>query len=554
MEIGLLPAMPTYSGGLGILAGDTLRAAADMGVPMAAVTLLHRKGYFRQHIDADGHQSDSPAIWSPEEFLEPLPPRVSVAIEGRHVLIRPWHRTVRGVTGKEVEVYYLDTALAENTTWDQGLTDYLYGGDSRYRLCQEVVLGMGGVAILRALGYHNIQTYHMNEGHSALLTLALLGEELEGQGLADISEAEIGAVRKRCVFTTHTPVAAGHDRFPLGLVTEVLGPEAVEPLARVDALSQNSLDMTYLALFFSRFVNGVAMRHRETAQAMYPGSTVSAITNGVHASTWTSRPYQELYDRHIPEWRYDNHYLRYAAGISLDEIWSTHGKTKKALLAEVERRTEVRLDPNAFTIGFARRATPYKRHDLFFSDEDRLRRIVDRVGPVQLVYGGKAHPRDEGGKAMIKRIIDASRSLGDAVKVVFLEEYDVGLGQFLTSGVDLWLNNPQRPLEASGTSGMKAALNGVPSLSILDGWWVEGWVEGVTGWAIGDESSIPAPAEAEARSLYDKLEYVVLPLYYTRPMGYAGVMRSAIALNGSFFNTHRMVRQYMANAYNLDGK
>ena len=553
MEIGLHPAMPTYSGGLGILAGDTLRAAGDMGLPAVAVTLLHRKAYFRQRLDPQGHQSDSPAVWSPEDLLEPMPQRAVVYLEGRPVEIRAWRFTVEGVTGKKVQVYYLDTALPENSPWDQSVTDTLYGGDNHYRLCQEVVLGLGGVAMLRALGYHDIQTYHMNDGHPALLTLALLLERAGGHPLDTLTPEQTDAVRQQCVFTTHTPVLAGHDQFPLDMVAHVIGHEKLQALAITDCCMQGTLNMTYLAMSLSRYVNGVAMRHRQTAQAMYPNYPVTSITNGVHAATWTSRPFQELYDRYIPEWRRDNHYLRYAVSIPLEQVHEAHANAKKLLLAEVERRTEVRLDPLAFTVGFARRATPYKRHDLLFTDQARLRRIIEQVGPLQMVYGGKTHPYDEGGKAMIKRVFDASASLRDACKVVFLEEYDMEMGGVLTSGADLWLNNPVKPLEASGTSGMKAALNGVPSLSVLDGWWLEGHVEGVTGWAIGDDGSAAANPEAEVRSLCDKLEYAILPLYYGRPLAYAQVMRSAIALNGSFFNTHRMLRQYMANAYNLNG-
>ncbi len=551
MEIGLDAAMPTYSGGLGILAGDTLRAAADLGLPLVAITLLHRKGYFRQRLDIRGQQSDSAVAWSPQAFLEEMPQRAAVYLEGRRVEIRAWRLLVEGVTGKKVPVYFLDTSVPENTLWDQGITDTLYGGDGHYRLCQEAVLGMGGVAMLRAMGYHRVQTYHMNDGHPALLTLALLIERAGGRPLDTLTPEQADAVRQQCVFTTHTPVQAGHDRFPMEQVAAVLGHDRVQPLTVYDCCEDGWLDMTYLAMSFSRCINAVAMRHRVTTKVMYPNYQIAAVTNGVHATTWTCRPFQELYDRHIPEWRRDNAYFRYATGIPLDQIQGAHARAKRLLVTEVERRTEARLDPNVFTIAFARRATPYKRHDLLFNDLNRLRRIVSEVGPVQVVYSGKAHPYDEGGKALIRRVFEAAAALRDTVKVVYLEEYDMALGGLLTSGADLWLNNPQKPLEASGTSGMKAAFNGVPSLSVLDGWWIEGHLEGVTGWAIGDAGDTPPNAEAEAHSLYDKLEYAILPAYYGRPSAYAKVMRSAIAFNGSFFNTHRMVREYAAIAYNL---
>ncbi len=310
--------------------------------------------------------------------------------------------------------------------------------------------------------------------------------------------------------------------------------------------------MTRLALRFARYVNGVALRHKQVSQGMFPDAQIAAVTNGVHAATWTSPPFRALLDRHIPEWRRDNMYLRYAVDIPLDEIRAAHQEAKGALLDEVKRRTGTALDPAAFTLGFARRATAYKRADLVFTDLDRLRALVRQAGPIQLVFGGKAHPRDETGKVLIRRIHEARAALGDALRVVYVDNYEMELGGLLTSGSDVWLNNPMRPLEASGTSGMKAALNGVPSLSVRDGWWVEGCVEGITGWAIGADAptvDAEATARADAADLYAKLERAVLPLYYDRPAGFGEVMRNAIALNGSFFNTQRMVAQYVRNAY-----
>ncbi len=549
MEIALETALPTYSGGLGVLAGDTLRAAADLGAPMVAVTLVHKKGYFVQHLDGAGHQTESPVEWSPQEKLEALQPRVTVDIEGRTVQVRAWRYMVRGVSGRTVPVFLLDTSLPENSADDQRITDVLYGGDNDYRLRQEVVLGMGGAAMLRALGYEGDVIHHINEGHAALLTLALLERQRDGRWDSDVSEIDVAAVRQQCVFTTHTPVPAGHDKFPLDMTRRILGEPRVKLLEKASAIDGEWLNMTLLALRFARFVNAVAMRHQEVSREMFPQHDIESITNGVHGVTWTSEPFRKLFDKHIPRWRHNNLYLRYAVKIPLDEIRDTHAAAKQILLGEVQRRTGVELDPKVMTIGFARRSTPYKRADLIFSDLDRLREMTRHVGPLQIVYAGKAHPRDEPGKQLIERIYEAKAQLGADLKVVYLENYDMTLGGILTAGSDVWLNTPLRPLEASGTSGMKAALNGVPSFSILDGWWIEGCVEGVTGWSIGEDRELAQNPSHDAVDLYRKLEQQILPLYYGLPYRWADVSRNAIALNGSFFNTQRMVGEYFQNAY-----
>lgn len=554
MEIALEPQIPTYAGGLGVLAGDILCSAADLEVPMAAVTLLHRKGYFQQRLDALGWQREESDAWSPEKKLELLPIVVTVPIEGRKVRIRPWLYRVSGLNGHKVPVFLLDTSLPENSPADRALTDSLYGGDSGYRLRQEIVLGMGGVAVLRKLGYNSDLIFHMNEGHSSLLTLALLEERLKSTGSPTITPEDIESVRRRCVFTTHTPVPAGHDQFSKELASDVLGRERVALLETTGCMLNGALNMTYLGLRFSRYVNGVSMRHGEVSVGMFPGYPVQAITNGVHACRWTAAPFAALYDRYMPGWRHDNRYLRYAINIPLREIRETHARVKRTLLNEVDKLTGVRLSDEAFTIGFARRATPYKRADLLFRDTERLREIAKRAGPVQVLYAGKAHPNDGDGKALIQRIVSVAKELREDVRVVYLEDYDMALGKLLTSGTDLWLNTPRRPQEASGTSGMKAACNGVPSLSALDGWWIEGHIEGVTGWSLLDTSANGAEEPAEVWALYEKLERVILPLYYRRPDDYAAVMRSAIALNASFFNTQRVVLQYVRNAYSGNGK
>jgi len=550
MEIALAPSIPSYSGGLGILAGDTLRSAADLELPLVAVSLVYRKGYFRQRLDALGNQTEEPDVWEPQTRLQPANQTVTVSIEGREVKLQAWRYDITGMSGHVVPVYLLDSDLPTNSEWDRKLTDSLYAGDNRYRLCQEVLLGIGGIAMLRSLGLDDINSYHMNEGHSSLLTLALLEEELELRNTQVPDKDDIEVVRRQCIFTTHTPVPAGFDKFPQAMVQQVLGERRTRLLEQTGCFRDGILNMTSVALQFSHYINGVAMRHGEVSHGMFPGFPIHAITNGVHAVTWTSSAFHDLYDRHVPEWIRDNAYLRYAVGISLDEIREAHRRAKAVLIEEVQRRNGVTLDPSILTIGFARRAAAYKRADMLFSDLNRLRAIAKNTGPLQIVYAGKAHPADEGGKALIRRVFAAAAQLKDDIRMVYLENYDMALAKLMVAGVDLWLNTPQRPQEASGTSGMKAALNGVPSLSILDGWWIEGCFEGVTGWAIGQDGR-PETIDtvAEAASLYQKLEEQIIPLFYRQPEAYAVVMRSAIAVNGSFFNTQRMLEQYKANAY-----
>lgn len=552
MDVAVDSKIPTYSGGLGVLAGDMLRSAADLEIPLIAVSLIHRKGYFVQRLDSSGNQSETPSDWSPEARLQRLPAQVPVSIEGRNVQVGAWEYRFTGISGHTIPLIFLDTDLEQNSPADRGLTDFLYGGDQRYRLCQEVILGIGGVAMVRALGYSGVEIFHMNEGHSALATLALLEEVGHEQPGSRFSETNIEAVRRRCVFTTHTPVPAGHDRFHADLVYQVLGETRASALAQLQLIN-GALNMTELALRLSGFVNAVSMRHAEVSRAMFPNYPISAITNGVHATTWTAAPFALLFDRHLANWRTDNCYLRYAVGIPLPEICQAHEQTKQELLRQVRWLTGSQLDEKVFTIGFARRATGYKRGDLLFSNLERLKQIALNGGPIQLIYAGKAHPRDEGGKEIIRRIFEAAAALARDVRVVYLENYDLDLGKLLCSGVDVWLNTPLRPQEASGTSGMKAALNGVPSLSVLDGWWIEGHIEGVTGWSIGEGRGMENDSRAEADSLYEKLERIILPLYYQEPDRFAQVMRSAIALNGSFFNTQRMLSQYVTNAYTRPG-
>lgn len=561
MEIGLKDEIPTYSGGLGILAGDTIKSFADLELDSLAVTLLYRKGYFKQSIDEQGRQNEEPVAWNVEEFMQPTPYRMLVRIENRDVQVRAWRCDVLGATGHIVPVYYLDTDLVENSKQDRTLTDHLYGGDNHYRLAQEIVLGVGGTQLIQQLSEEPAQKnkswrFHMNEGHAALLTLGLAQssskdpKDFMRSGGAD-------KLKKVCVFTTHTPVPAGHDKFLLEDAVRILGKDEVAAMEILGGVKDGYLNMTYVALSSSGFVNGVAKRHGEVSRAMFATNDITSITNGIHARTWLCPEMAELFDRHVPAWRKDNAHIRQLCEVPLDEIKEAHLKAKNRLFRHVKKETGVEMDPAIFTIGFARRAATYKRADLIFDRIEELNELAEKHSGLQLLYSGKAHPKDDGGKQLIQNVIANSKRLSSKVKFVYLPNYNMKIGGLLTSGVDLWLNNPIKPLEASGTSGMKASLNGVPNLSTLDGWWVEGYVKGVTGWEIEDEHDGMSKGVGESsttrelarKSLFEVLNLEILPKYYKKEDEYLEVMRHNMSLNGSYFNTQRMVQQYIQNAY-----
>lgn len=549
MEIGLESPIPTYSGGLGVLAGDTLRSAADASLSMAGITLLSRKGYFRQRLNMDGWQMEESVNWPIDDYLELTDQQIQVEIEDRQVAVRAWRYDIKGFTSHVVPVFLLDTDVPGNSDYDRSLTDYLYGGDRYYRLCQEVVLGIGGVRMLRALGYADIERFHMNEGHSSLLVFERMAELTHQNGSKVATIKHIEQVRRECVFTTHTPVGAGHDRFPIDLAYRVL--KQCNPMQDCGAelCCDNELNMTHLALSASHYVNGVAKKHREISQKMFGGFVIDSITNGVHAHTWAAESMHQLFDKHIPDWRQDNPGLRYAISIDFDEIWQAHEASKHRLIEYINKTCNAGFDQNIMTLGFARRATEYKRPTLVFADLDRLRAVARNAGSFQIAFSGKAHPRDQYGKQLIHDILQIKNQLNSSIRIAYIPDYDMNIGRLITAGVDLWLNTPKVPMEASGTSGMKAALNGVPSLSILDGWWIEGCIEGVTGWAITPSPTTSIPNDGEAETLYQKLEQVIIPMYYHQREKYIEIMRHAIAINASFFNTERMMSQYVSKAY-----
>ncbi|QPJ60955.1 MAG: alpha-glucan family phosphorylase [Candidatus Nitronauta litoralis] len=557
MEIGLETQIPTYSGGLGVLAGDTLKSCADLGLPTVGLTLLYRQGYFRQEINAEGRQVERPVEWDPSEKLILLPEKIVLnEIEGRDILVQAWVILYRGIRGDRIPILFLDTCIEGNRDEDKELCSSLYSGNREFRLKQEILLGIGGVKFLRALRFHNIRTFHMNEGHSSLLTVELLRENQRAlsETWDETAQWDLESVRSNCVFTTHTPVAAGHDRFPFDLVERVLKTEIPLDLLR-ELSGEDQLNMTTLGLNLSRFANGVAKRHGEVSKEMFPLHLIDFITNGIHTYTWVHDQFGKLFNQHIPLWREDPRYLRQAEILPEEEVWDAHLDCKRELLEHLPEGAG--FDPNLLTLGFARRAAAYKRANLMFQDPNRLIKLAEDSPGLQIVFAGKAHPKDEAGKEIIHDIhekIAILQGRSKKLKIVYLPDYTMDLGFAITGGVDVWVNNPIRPYEASGTSGMKAVLNGIPNLSILDGWWVEGCIEGVTGWAIGGldpHSELPDEERdvLDANALYDKLEQKVIPTYYQDRPAWVAIMRHAIALNASQFHTQRQMEQYVTKAY-----
>ena len=540
MEIGLIDEIPTYSGGLGILAGDLIKSSADLKLPLIAITLVNSKGYCHQDLTKSGKQIESPEQWDPSKFMTMLPNEVNVQIQGREVKVKAWCYEWKSLTGGIVPIFFLDTNVDGNKSADREITSFLYGGDKKYRLKQEIVLGIGGVKLLETLNYQ-IRRYHMNEGHSSLLSLELLR-------MYGMDEAK---VREKCIFTTHSPVAVGYDQFPYDLVEEVLG--EIIPLKYLKKIGgQNSLNLTILALNLSRYHNGVAQKHREISKQLFPGYEINAITNGIHSYTWTHPNFRKLYDKYFPRWANEPELLVRVETIPDVEIWQAHMGAKEELIDYVNTMTNVGMEYDTLTFGFARRATAYKRATLIFSDLERLKRI-GKENKIQVILAGKAHPQDVLGKRIIEEIFSYIKEMEDIIKIVYLKDYEINIASKIVSGVDVWLNTPLRPFEASGTSGMKAAHNGVINFSVLDGWWIEGWIENVTGWAIGPSPDEVLPEEEiktrEINDLYSKLNYIIIPTYYQRRDDWINIMENSIGKLAYYFNTHRMMRRYVTEAY-----
>jgi starch phosphorylase len=598
-EYGLHNSLPLYAGGLGVLAGDITKEASDLGIPMVAVGFMYPQGYFRQRLNVEGRQEELyQQIDRKRVPVEPAlapggePVRIRLSLPNRALHVTAWRVRIG-----RTELYLLDTDLEENAPWDRELTGRLYGGDQTTRFLQEMVLGIGGVRLLRALGIAP-DAWHGNEGHTALMMVERLREGME-RGLS--FDDAVTEVRARTIFTTHTPVAAGHDAFPFPLVESHLshlegyadtvmdgGRAKMLALAAHDEPFGPGFNMTVLAMHLAAQVNAVSARHGEVSRKMWAhlwaGVTESevpirSITNGVHVPTWIAGDMDRLFRKHLgPEWaaRHDDpEFWKALDQVPDAALWETRQKMKRELLGFIQHRARHRwaddhvdpgqaiafgalLEPEALTIGFARRFATYKRADLIFRDPARLRRILySRRRPVQLIFAGKAHPADEAGKAMLQAVYRAARDPEFAGRIAILEDYDMHAARWLVQGVDLWLNNPRAPLEACGTSGMKAGLNGVPNLSILDGWWVEGHGQG-NGWAFGDEDPLDAdPAAQDARdaeALYSLLEGTIVPLYYARdtqgiPTTWLRVVRRAIQTVTPRFSARRMMKEYVSTLY-----
>lgn len=597
LEFGLTESLMIFAGGLGVLAGDHLKSASDLGLPLVGVGLLYQQGYFRQYLNQagwqqedyeDNHFDNLPLVLERDEEGEPL--KIEVQLPGRKVAAQIWRVQVG-----RIPLYLLDTNISENTRpQDRDITDQLYGGDQDLRIKQEILLGVGGYRALQALGLSPV-VYHMNEGHSAFLALERIRQLMVNHDLTFAEARE--AASAGFVFTTHTPVPAGHDRFPPHLMQHYFQEYATQSLKLdwnefMSLGRENPFDynepfcMTVLAIRLSTDTNGVSELHGEVTRQMWQGLwpgvpqeeiPISHVTNGVHILSFISRDMKVLYDRYLgPRWREepgDPEVWERAEDIAPDELWRTHERRRERLVAFTRQRlrqqleergaspSDIRaaeevLDPEALTIGFARRFATYKRATLILQDPDRLDKILnDPDCPVQIIYAGKAHPRDNPGKAMIQEIVNLGRQDRFRNRIVFLEDYDMIIARYLVQGCDVWLNNPRRPREASGTSGMKAAANGVLNLSTLDGWWAEAYTPEV-GWAIGrgevyDDADYQDRVEAQA--LYNLLERDVVPMFYERtgrvPRRWVDQMKASIGSLCHFFNTNRMVAEYTNRFY-----
>ena len=532
-EIGLWSELHTYSGGLGVLAGDHVKSAADAKLPLTCVTLLYHEGYSRQHIDENGIQTESYRNLDPSNHLIDTKIELALPLDNSTLYSRVWRVDVKGGSGHIVPVYFLDTNHPSNIDSHKKLCNRLYGGDENVRIRQEFLLGVGGVRLLKSL-HGEIGGLHLNEGHCTFALLELLNQGWSREKLSN-----------KTLFTTHTPVPAGHDRFEWSLMEEVLGdllPKDAKELVITAGDSENGkrCSLSHLAVALSGSVNAVSSLNADVAKTMFKDKQIVSITNGVHHLTWTSPLRASLFDKYIPNWRNNPNELKNSKNIPDAELLKNREMDRELFHELVKHNTGIKLYKNRLTIGFARRFATYKRANLVFKDLDKL--LSFGSGKIQFVFSGKAHPKDYGGKKLIQQIYQSAAKIKDEIPVAFLEDYDMATGLAITSGVDIWLNNPIRPLEASGTSGMKAAMNGVPNCSILDGWWPEACQHGTNGWAIG-KGEENRDDERDANNVYNVLENDVLPAWEKGGTKWAKLMKSSIAISAKFTGA-RMIEDY----------
>ncbi len=533
-EIGLEPGLPTYAGGLGVLAGDHVRSAADLDLPLTAVSLYYREGYGLQNLDEEGAQTLSFPRLEPDRVLEPGGFDLSIEINGESIQLATWKREVTGLNGHTITVWFLDAGLPQNDGSWQRVSERLYGGGPENRLRQELILGFGGLALAEALGMTDQMQLHLNEGHTAFA----------GYGLAKRYSLE--KVRARCLFTTHTPVSAGHDRFDWEMVRNICGSDLTEALTAL--VPGDRLNMSHLAAAHARAINGVSVTNAQVAQDLFPNRDLEAVTNGVHLETWCMPPMLRLFDDCLPGWREDQSLLAGAVDLPDEALGAAREQCRRELVQYVNAQTQAGLREDLPVLGFARRMTGYKRANLILRDSQRLEALAEQFGGLQIVFAGRAHPRDTEGQGIIRALTAASKATSPRLRIAMLPNYSMWSGRLLTGGVDLWLNNPIRPLEASGTSGMKASFQGVPNLSILDGWWVEGCRDGENGFAFGsEEPSRDDPGDAEA--LYDCLQKRVLPLVTAKDVGPWRAMQKQAILTAQDFSSRRMVSDYAERYY-----
>ncbi len=545
MEIAVDSNIPTYSGGLGVLSGDTVRSAADLEIPMVGICLCYSSGYFYQFYNEFGEQKEKEIAWNFYYEFDKVEKPITMKIENKDVLVSAWLYRVIGQSGHVLPIYLLTTDVEGNEDWIRRMTGSLYDSTSRWnRIVQEMILGIGGVKLLKSLGYNNIETYHLNEGHGSFATLKLFNE------LGSIEK-----VKEKVAFTTHTPVPAGHDRFKQDLVDKVFENRMPKEIRKL-ADDKGEFNMTFLGMALSRYRNAVARKHGDISRRMFPQYEIDYITNGIHLPFWVSKPFRKMFGRKWPNWRANPSVLENAIELDDLDVFDAHIENKFNLINYQKGHSWNLLDEELITIGFARRFATYKRAILIFHEIDRLGKICKNN--VQFIFAGKAHPKDQTGKDYIKKIHESGEYLYDnyGVKVVMMENYNMDLSHMLISGVDVWLNTPNRYREASGTSGMKAALNGVPNLSVQDGWWLEGYkMNRLAGWAIGpDDSNLDDPGvsnswDIDSNAIYEILENKIIPTYMDHDE-WIFRQKNAISL-ASFFNTHRMVEQYAKRAYQL---